>query len=376
MFFSKNKEYSILNKSYIYSPLYQHIENYKSEGKSWKYTSIITKLDGKKVLKETESYTYYTYDNFQSESISQFAKNNNLTEEEVFNNFSDKIFRTTNAQSSVRKKVMTETKDVNNTIIGFEYFPIKGKNKGNKIEILYKDSNRNMLMFLSDVVEFVNKKPYYLENTTTLWDDIQYNNLSREGKTLFENGKKPELLIKRIIELTTDQNDIVLDFFMGSGTTQAVAMKMNRQFIGVEQMEYINTVSVSRLQKVIDGEQGGISKDVDWQGGGSFVYAELDSLNQQYIDRLNEINSEVELEAILEEMKSSAYLNFKVELHKVTVDDENFSTFSLDKKKKVLIDVLDMNQLYLNYSEIDDTQYNISEEVKQFNHSFYNQGGE
>lgn len=200
-----------------------------------------------------------------------------------------------------------------------------------------------------------------------------------EIKSLFGNSTfatpKPEKLIQRIIQIGSNENDIVLDFFMGSSTTQAVAMKMNRQFIGIEQMDYINTVSVPRLQKVIDGEQGGISKDVDWQGGGSFIYAELDSLNQQYIDRLNEINSEEELEAILEEMKASAYLNFKVELHKVTVEDEDFSSFTLDKKKKVLIDVLDMNQLYLNYSEIDDTQYNISEEVKQFNHSFYNQGG-
>lgn len=201
-----------------------------------------------------------------------------------------------------------------------------------------------------------------------------------EIKSLFGNSAfatpKPEKLIQRIIQIGSNENDIVLDFFMGSSTTQAVAMKMNRQFIGIEQMDYINTVSVPRLQKVIDGEQGGISKDVDWQGGGSFVYAELDSLNQQYIDRLNELTSEEELEAILEEMKASAYLNFKVELHKVTVEDEDFFTFTLDKKKKILIDVLDMNQLYLNYSEIDDTQYNISEEIKQFNHSFYNQGGE
>ena len=208
----------------------------------------------------------------------------------------------------------------------------------------------------------------------------QNQDATEEIKSLFTDKTfstpKPEKLLMNIIKSYTNQNDLVLDFFMGSATTQAVAMKMNRQFIGIEQMDYINTVSVPRLQKVIDGEQGGISKDVDWQGGGSFVYAELDSLNQQYIDRLNEINSEVELEAILEEMKASAYLNFKVELHKVTVKDEDFSNFSLDKKKEVLIDVLDMNQLYLNYSEIDDTQYDISEEVKQFNHSFYNKGGE
>ena len=73
---------------------------------------------------------------------------------------------------------------------------------------------------------------------------------------------KPEKLLQRIISLSTNENDIVLDFFMGSGTTQATAMKMKRKFIGIEQMNYIETVSIARLKKVIEGEQGGISRDV------------------------------------------------------------------------------------------------------------------
>lgn len=141
-------------------------------------------------------------------------------------------------------------------------------------------------------------------------------------------------------------------------------------------MSYIKELTTKRLINTISGESSGITNKVNWQGGGSFVYAELDNINQQYIDKLNEITSEEELESTLEEMKSSAYLNFKVELNKVTLEDEDFSTLPLDKQKKVLIDILDMNQLYLNYSEIDDTQYDISDEVKQFNHSFYGQGGE
>lgn len=247
------------------------------------------------------------------------------------------------------------------------------------------------LRFSNDQTRVIRRT--YLEDMeglppSTLWTNLELTGHTRKAKyelkklfpdtpvTSLFTTPKPELLIKHIIELTTKKGDIVLDFFMGSATTQAVAMKMNRQFIGVEQMDYINTVSVPRLQKVVNGEQGGISKEVDWQGGGSFIYAELDSLNQQYIDKLNEITSEEKVESILEEMKSSAYLNFKVELNKVTTDSEDFSALSLDDKKKVLLDVLDMNQVYLNYSEIDDTQYDISDAVKQFNHSFYGQGGE
>src|SRR5699024_10677175 len=97
------------------------------------------------------------------------------------------------------------------------------------------------------------------------------------------NYAKPESLIASIIEVSSEENDMILDFFMGSATTQVVAHKMGRQYIGIEQMDYINTVSVPRLQKVIEGEQSGISKDVDWQGGGSFVYAELASVNERYV---------------------------------------------------------------------------------------------
>ncbi|WP_256864677.1 site-specific DNA-methyltransferase [Marinilactibacillus piezotolerans] len=241
-------------------------------------------------------------------------------------------------------------------------------------EIIFKADNSGIIrkIYLSDQSGRTPEN-IWLNSGTTREANKELKGLF--GKAVFSTPK-PEGLLKTVIELATNENDLLLDFFMGSATTQAVAMKMNRKFIGIEQMDYINTVSVHRLQKVIEGEQGGISKEVDWRGGGSFVYAELDSLNQHYIDKLNEIASEEQLETILEEMMSSAYLNFKVELNKVTVEDDHFSTLSIDEKKKVLIDVLDMNQLYLNYSEIDDTQYDISEEVKQFNHSFYGQGGE
>jgi len=203
-----------------------------------------------------------------------------------------------------------------------------------------------------------------------------FGNIRHEGGINFGSGKKPEILIHDLIAYFSNEKDIVMDYFMGSGTTPAVAHKMNRQYIGIEKMDYIKDNVVSRLQSVIKGKNTKSSKIENWQGGGSFVYAELDSLNQKYIDKLNEVTSEEELESILKEMMSSAYLNFKVELNKVTVEDEDFSALSLDEKKKVLIDVLDMNQLYLNYSEIDDTEYDISDEVKQFNHSFYGQGGE
>src|SRR5699024_5363441 len=118
------------------------------------------------------------------------------------------------------------------------------------------------------------KNKYSNDNATKHAELLQIKNIF--------DYTKPETVISKLIKLTTNKNDLILDFFMGSGTTQAVAHKMNRRYIGIEQMDYINTVSVPRLQKVINGEQGGISKDVEWQGGGSFVYVELMEKNRGF----------------------------------------------------------------------------------------------
>ena len=209
-----------------------------------------------------------------------------------------------------------------------------------------------------------------------VWDDIaSFQTVVNAQERVGFNTQKPEKLIQRIIDSSSNKGDIILDFFMGSSTTQAVAHKMGRQYIGIEQMDYINTVSVPRLQKVIEGEQGGISKDVDWKGGGGFVYAELASLNERYVKDIQQASNEAELEKVLSTMKESAYLNFKVDLERVSSKDEGYHALSLEEKKEVLIQVLDMNQLYLSYSEIEDEQYKIPEDVKAFNHSFYQKEG-
>ncbi|MDT2750282.1 site-specific DNA-methyltransferase [Streptococcus parauberis] len=209
-----------------------------------------------------------------------------------------------------------------------------------------------------------------------VWDDIaSFQTIVNAEERVGFPTQKPEKLIQRIIEASTKEGDLVLDFMMGSATTQAVAHKMGRQYIGIEQMDYINTVSVPRLQDVINGNQGGVSKDVEWEGGGSFVYAELASLNDEYIKNIQASNSEETLKEVLITMKERAYLNFKVDLEKVTSKNEGYNNLSLEEKKEVLIQVLDINQLYLSYSEMEDEQHNISEDVKAFNHSFYQKEG-
>lgn len=207
---------------------------------------------------------------------------------------------------------------------------------------------------------------------------------SRELEKLFEskifNNPKSELLLKQIIEMVTDEKDIILDFYLGSGTTAAVAHKMKRQYIGIEQMDYINEVTIPRLQKVIEGERGGISKEVNWQGGGSFVYAELKELNYSYINDIQAAKNYQELSQLFEIMKQTAHLNYQVELEKILTteheaDDINhmvtFRELTLQQQKKLLIELLDKNQLYINADDMNDQTYKVSEQEKAFTKSFY-----
>ena len=194
------------------------------------------------------------------------------------------------------------------------------------------------------------------------------------GRDEFDYAK-PEMLLKSIIEIATKEEDIVLDFFMGSGTTQAVAMKMNRQFIGLEQMDYINTVSVPRLKEVIAGEQGGISKDVNWQGGGSFVYAELMEKNTGFLKSINSASSMTELQDVFSLMLETVDFEFQVDLDEVR---NTIWQLSIEDQKRTLVKIIDKNQLYYNYSEIDDVNVRdlISNTDYAFNQSFYAGRGE
>lgn len=216
-------------------------------------------------------------------------------------------------------------------------------------------------------------------NSTTMPTSIWYdkNLISQKGtqqlKALFEDSvfafPKPEELLKRIIQISTNKNDLVLDFFMGSATTQAVAHKMNRQYIGIEQMDYIETVSVERLKKVINGEQGGISKDVNWQGGGSFVYAELKNDAQDFKESILKATTTEELLELFNKAKTSSFLSYRVDPKKLKEAD--FKELSLAEQKQVLSELIDNNNLYVNYSDIEDSSFAISPQEKALNRAFY-----
>ncbi|KQM38729.1 DNA methyltransferase [Chryseobacterium sp. Leaf201] len=187
----------------------------------------------------------------------------------------------------------------------------------------------------------------------------------------FNSYPKPESLISFLIKAVTQENDIVLDYHLGSGTTATTAHKMNRQYIGIEQMDYIEDIAVERLKKVVEGEQGGISKSVNWQGGGSFVYLELKKYNQTFIEKIEEARDSESLLKIWEEMKEKSFLNYNVDIKRQEQHLEEFKTLSLENQKQHLCELLDKNQLYVNLSSLNDENFECTAEEKKVTKDFY-----
>ena len=190
------------------------------------------------------------------------------------------------------------------------------------------------------------------------------------GRDEFDYAK-PENLIKTIIDATTKEKDIVLDFFSGSGTTAAVAHKLNRQYIACEQIDHQMELNIDRLKQVMEGDDVGISDDVDWRGGGSFVYLELKKYNQVFIDEIESATRTDELLAIWEKMKQKAFFRFNVDMQKFDEGIEEFKALTLEQQKECLCKMLDLNQLYVNRSDMEDETAKVTEEEKRITKNFY-----
>lgn len=145
---------------------------------------------------------------------------------------------------------------------------------------------------------------------------------------------------------------------------------MNRKYIGVEQMDSQVEIILNRLSKVIDGDQSGISKDVNWQGGGSFVYCELKENAQELIDMIQACD-ETKIKEIKEKIYNDDRIIPYLTKNELLDTDKDFEELSLEDKKKALITLVDKNKLYVNYSDIDNKDYEISEYERRFSKSFY-----
>ena len=259
----------------------------------------------------------------------------------------------------------------------FKEFARLNKEKGGVDEYV---NSRNEVKLIYEGGVFVPLKERVIEDekgksfgvlASDLWVDIG-TTPSNEGGIKFSNGKKPEKLLKRIIEMTTNENDIVLDYHLGSGTTASVAHKMKRQYIGLEQMDYGENDSTVRLSNVINGEQSGVSKILNWKGGGSFIYAELAKNNATFIDSVETATNVKDLLGIYKEIKNSYNINYNVCFDVIDKNIENYKSLTLEEQKNILIDLLDKNDLYINYSDINDANFELKEEIINLNNKFYN----
>ncbi len=212
---------------------------------------------------------------------------------------------------------------------GKETLVFKKKSKENPTKVYKVDRenkepryllNGQEVAFYSKKINNIDGKDVPTTLLTNIWTDIAYEGIASEGGVTLKKGKKPERLLQRIIEMSTNENDIVMDFHLGSGTTCAVAHKMKRRYIGIEQMDYIEDLAVRRLTNVINSDKSGVSKTLNWKGGGSFVYAELKTI---------------------------------------------------DTFKDTPINKLNKNMQYLPISEIEDEEYGISQEEITLNKKFY-----
>ncbi|WRA83563.1 site-specific DNA-methyltransferase [Helicobacter pylori] len=211
----------------------------------------------------------------------------------------------------------------------------------------------------------------------TIWKytEVGHNqDATKQLLALFNNVKlfdtpKPESLISRILEIATNENDLVLDFFAGSGTTCAVAHKMKRRYIGIEQMDYIETITKERLKKVIEGEQGGISKKCGFKGGGSFVYAELKEVNLEIKKQILNANSKSECLKIFNDLSERFLKRTDGKIDEI--HSEEFHNLDLNEQKRIYCASLDSNEDYLNLGDIDEDAWEIDEITKKYNEIFY-----
>lgn len=182
------------------------------------------------------------------------------------------------------------------------------------------------------------------------------------------NYAKPEELMKQIISVTTKEGDYVMDFFSGSGTTAAAALKMNRRFIAVEQIDEQLQLSKKRLNSVVKNEdKGGISKEVDWKGGSGFIYTELASKKENLIDQINAATTIDELTQIAKLIGDDDY-QLNIDINKVW---QNLDQVTVNDVKNAMVDILEPAQLYVSALNADDPEEHISEKDRIFTKAFY-----
>lgn len=233
-----------------------YIENFEDDFSKWRFIPLLQAFALEVGIKSTQLKKHFGTE--YEDQLLQFIYKN-----------SERVIRFASLdEKSISKQALEQKKiSMNNKGVTF-LMEREGKKP-------YYIHNGNIILFVKDRLQEIDGELSFSEPLTDIWDDVLPNDLHNEGGVDFRKGKKPEKLIQRILMLASNEKDLVLDSFLGSGSTAAVATKMNRRWIGIELGEHANTHCVPRLKSVIEGEQRGISKAVNWQGGGGFKFYTL-----------------------------------------------------------------------------------------------------
>ncbi|MCK5122562.1 MAG: site-specific DNA-methyltransferase [Candidatus Pacebacteria bacterium] len=363
LFYTKSKSNFGFHKNYIETGYHKNYNLYlenKGNIKNWKLLSLkdkVLKENGYKNEKELKKKFGAVSDLVLLRLISEFA----------FSHAKNVVsIRDLHKPSEKVRELQEKSRKDRNEIILYK------KRDGSYAYLI----NGGALAFYSSKIKEIDGELKVTELLTNYWNHISWAGIAREGGVKLKNGKKPEKLIKQIIEVAgAKKNDIVLDFFSGSGTTCAVAHKLNIQYIGVEQLDYEGNNPESRLKEVIGDDQSGISKIVNWKGGGDFVYLELAKWNEEAKEKILKAKSLSELEKLFNELYEKYFLNYNVktkEFKEKTIKEEGFKNLSLNKQKKLFVEMLDMNQMYVNFSERADKKYKLTKEDIALSEEFYN----
>src|SRR3989338_3137566 len=314
-----NWEYIPQYESCEYDENYKFIVvNKESLIKDWKIESISEYVSKKLGFKSSK------------EAIKKFGKSIFMSEvgKEALENCS-KVFRFTAINNDAGKETLKAKAE--------------SLEKKDKIVIVERENKRNRLVLNGEIMTFYESKVRELDGIktptnllTNIWTDIAWEGIAKEGGVILNKGKKPERLIKRI-----------------------------KSVIGVEKDK-------GKLSPTIeDYDESGISKLINWKGGGDFVYCELARYNDDFIEKIYKAQNTKELLKIWEEMKEKSFINYNVDIKTAEEHLEEFKQLSTNKQKEILIQMLNKNQLYVNLSEIEDSHFKVDKEDKELNKQFY-----
>ena len=245
---------------------------------------------GKMIVNVSEPYTQWKF----STVLDEFAKSKDISKQklkkELGEKYADELleFIIKNAQSVIRLASLDED-SVSEEVINLKD---KSKKEPNKIFLMEREGfadyyiiNGNAILFYKDRLRRIGDRLVPVEKVSDIWDDVLPNDIHNEGGVVLKKGKKPEKLIDRILESTSNRNDIVLDYFAGSATSGAVCLKCQRKFINIEVSDYFDQIPLRRIKNTLKGDSSGVTYKYQWKGGGMVKYLRL----EQYEDTLNNL---------------------------------------------------------------------------------------